>query len=720
MAICLLTLSACSSNETLPDSPNHQGKTPIELSAGIVGENPTDLRAQTRDVVTTDNPYGHNAAAFDANTSLFMVIKGDNADASASKFTRSIGTVTSGSPDVSFADGYKRYWEDCYSRASKLSVYSACVPGSSTDLTVGGSNTYNLSSYDWSTTAISPTIAWPLDGTAASQNTTFLTNQDLCFSNNVSNISSDNRMVFNTSTKKFVARQMIFHHALTKVTFKIKRGDGFGTGTGVFNFTNAATENIVLKGFNTSGTLDMSTGEFSSIGTDAINALSLTDHSGETSPAFDYELTGLMLPGSTLTSTATDEVYFTIDNNKYHITKAQLATALASLKLSNGTTDALTTDSKMRPGVHYVFTMTVSKKKIDKLSASIVEWETVNADGMTPSNARITVSLLDNGTPLTGDATFDLYRKASVSDAISDTFVDYTWATGYTDNKANLTENTTSEGVYTAHNSTSDNTIWYWPDNKTYYHFRAVMPKDHTVNSAANDYITLTGAANYTDVCWGAPFYPLSSTTDRLTYSLTTGFDNTGTGDPVTHQIYKAIGPTSDPVRMELFHMMSDVTIQLTTTTDDDKVTLTDATVQLTYIHPTGKVAMGNGLVTPDGTPATVPGTVDGEFKWHYGFVPQSLTDVNGTNDVVLTITTTDGNRYIVDMESVVATTVGNNLIANTYSKDTNNKFIINRWYPNYKYTYTFNLKKSGVETISATLANWESVTADPQTVVIQ
>lgn len=732
MAICLLTLSACSSNETLPDSPNHQGKPPIELSAGIVGENPTDLRAQTRDVVTTDNPYGHNAAAFDANTSLFMVIKGDNADASASKFTRSIGTVASGSPDVSFADGYKRYWEDCYSRASKLSVYSACVPGSSTDLTVGGSNTYNLSSYDWSTTAISPTIAWPLDGTAASQNTTFLTNQDLCFSNNVSNISSDNRMVFNTSTKKFEARQMIFHHALTKVTFKIKRGDGFGTSTVVFNFTNAATENIVLKGFNTSGTLDMSTGEFSSIGTDAINALSLTDHSGETSPAFDYELTGLMLPGSALTSTATDEVYFTIDNNKYHITKAQLATALASLKLSNGTTDALTTDSKMRPGVHYVFTMTVSKKKIDKLTASIVEWETVSADEMTPSNARITVSLLDNGTPLTGDATFDLYRKASVSDAISDVFEDYTWSTGYTlaNNKAELSENEINTGVYTAKNPTDD-IEWYWPDNKTFYHFRTVMPKDHSVteDGTNGDYITLAGhiydatpASSYTDVCWGAPFKSINVTSgDRLTYSLTTGFDNTGTGTPVTHQISKAIGPTTGTVKLVMFHMMSDVTIQLTTTSDNDAVNLANATIQLSMIHPSGKVAMGNGLVTPDGTPATVEGTVDSDHKWHYGFVPQSLTNVNGTtNDVVLTITTTDGNRYIVDMKSVVATTVGNNLIANTYSKDTNNKYIINRWYPNYKYTYTFNLKKSGVETISATLANWESVTADPQTVVIQ
>ena len=745
MAICLLTLSACSSNETLPDSPNHQGKTPIELSAGIVGENPTDLRAQTRTVVTTDNPYGHNAAAFDANTSLFMVIKGDNADASASKFTRSIGTVTSGSPNVSFADGYERYWEDSYSRDSKLSVYSACVPGSSTDLTIGGSATYNPSSYDWQTDAISPTIAWPLDGTAASQDATFLTNQDLCFSNNVSNISSDNRMVFDPSTKKFVDRRMIFHHALTKITFKIKRGDGFGTGTDVFKFTNAPSENIVLKGFNTSGTLDMSTGEFLNTSTTPIGTADISLLANTKDPTadaeYDYVLTGMMLPGSALTSTATNEVYFTIDNNKYHIKKSELAAALSDKTLTNTSLNALDGGSTMRPGVHYVFTMTVSKKKIDKLTASIVEWETVNADGMTPSNARITVSLLDNGTKKTGNADFDLYRKASTSGTISDVFENYDWSTGYVPsvtpdiNKAILVENTTDSGIYTAKESTVDsNPEWYWPDNKTFYHFRTVMPKDYSVTEDGmnGDYITLAGhiydatpASSYTDVCWGAPFKSINVTSgDRLTYSLTTGFDNTGTGETPTHQISKAIGPTTETINMVMFHMMSDVTIQLTTTDDDDKVTLTGATVQLTYIHPTGQVKMGNGLVTPTGDPTNVNGTVslvNSVYQWHYGFVPQSLTDVNGTtNDVVLTITTTDGNRYIVDMESVVATTVGNNLIANTYSKDSNNKYIINRWYPNYKYTYTFNLKKSGVETISATLANWESVTANSQDVYIQ
>ena len=727
LAVCLLTLSACSTNETLTDSPNNQGKTPIELSAGIVGENPTDLRAQTRTVVTTNNPYGHNAAAFDANTSLFMVIKGDNADASASKYTQSIGAVTPGSQAVSFADGYERYWEDSYSRDSKLSVYSACVPGLNDALTIGGSNTYNINNYVWSTSAISPTIAWPLSGTSASQDATFLTNQDLCFSNNVSNITSDNRMVFDTDTKKFVARQMIFHHALTKVTFKIKRGDGFGTGSGVFNF-NSASENIVLKGFNTSGTLDMSTGEFSSssIGTADISLLANTKN--ETTDAeYDYVLTGMMLPGSALTSTATDEVYFTIDDNKYHITKAQLATALASKKLTDNSTAALADGSTMRPGVHYVFTMTVSKKKIDKLTAAIVPWETVSADEMAPSNARITVSLLDNGTKKTGNADFDLYRKASTSGTISDVFEDYVWSTGYvpsatpTLNKAILVENTTNSGIYTAKESTiASNPEWYWPDNKTYYHFRTVMPKNRPVteDGTNGDYISLAKGegASYTDVCWGAPF---NNTTEKLTYSLTTGFDNTSS---TSHQISRAIGPTTEAINMVMFHMMSDVTIQLTTSTGDDAVDLTNATVQLTNIHPTGKVLMGNGLVSPTETPTDVSGTVDNNHKWHYGFVPQSLDDVNSTaDDVILTITTADHNNYIVDLKNVEFSTsaFSNTLIANPYTIESG-KCKINRWYPNFKYTYTFKLKKTGVETISATIANWETVTADEQDVYIK
>ena len=721
LAVCLLTLSACSSNETLTDSPNNQGKTPIELSVGIVGENAATPRAQTR-TITNDNPYGQAATAFTEATNLFMVMKSEHATdgTKAAKYTRSIGSVT-GSTEaynaVSFATGYKRYWEDSYSRDSKVSVYSACVPGKNTALAIGGPDSYNQNNYTWSTEAISPTIVWPMLSVSspATQDASFLANQDLCFSNNV---SDDNRIDFNSSNNQFNPRRMYFHHALTKVTFKIKRGDGF-TGAN-FAFTESG-KNIVLTGFNTSGTLDISTGVFSSINTAAINALSLTDHRSETSPAYDYELTGLMLPGSALTSTATNEVYFTIDNNKYHITKAQLATAIGSQTLHNGTTTALDEGSTMRPGVHYIFTMTVSKKGIDKLSAAIVDWEVVNAT-TTPSNARITVSLIDNGDKLSGEtAAFDLYRLANTSSTIDDGWAGYDWNTGYS--KATLTQKETP-GEYEASDGTDP---WYWPDNKTFYHFRTVFPTSSTITTdEGGDYITLTGgryiadndAGNYTDVCWGAPF---NNTVEKLTYSTSSGFDNTS---GTSHQISKAIGPTTGTIVMKMIHMMSDVTINLTTPSEGDadysaRVDLTNAKMELSNIYSNGKVLMGNGLVQT-GSSATVSNQISETPtycapSWRYGFVPQSLASV------VLTITTTDNNQYIINMKDMVAT-VSNTLIANTYSETSSGsgKYTINYWYPNFKYIYTFKLKKTGIETISATIADWGTVSADPQTVVIQ
>lgn len=732
LAVCLLTLSACSTNETLTDSPIDQSKTPIELTVGIVGENTSTPRALTRTVITTDNPYGHAATAFAANTSLYMVLKSDydgTGDAQAPLYSRSIGTVPGSGGEnplnVSFASGYQRYWEDSYSRDSKVSVYSACVPGNTnTTLNIASSTTYNQNDYTWSSTTITPTIDWPLTGvtgTLATQDAAFLTNLDLCFSNNV---SGDNRIAFDTSTKKFLAKKMVFHHALTKVTFKIKRGNGFGTGTGVFNFTND-NENLVLTGFNTNGTLNISTGEFSSV-TTTNPITSLADTKTSADAAFDYVLTCLMLPGSALTSTATDEVYFTIDENKYHITKSQLATALNGKTVGSNSTPALTNDKKMRPGVHYVFTMTVSKSQISNLSAAVVGWETVTADEVAPSNARISVTLLENGDKQTGNATFDLFRSANTNTGttIDDDWTSYAWATGYIDNKAILVYDSNSQ-TYTA---TSDgNTPWYWLDNRTFYHFRTLKPKtddtwkvklDNIDPNNNFEYIELTGAPysttaadSYKDVCWGAPFNDATA----ITYDPTTnGFDGTS-----SHQISKAIGPTTSTIKMNTFHMMSDVTINLTTTTGSDKVTLTGATVKLTPVFNTGTVKMGNGLITPGGS-TTINGTVSqvgstSTYQWHYGFVPQSL------ENVVLTITTIDNNQYIINMEDLVAA-VSNSIIANPYTETSpgSEKYTINYWYPNFKYTYTFKLKKTGVEAVTATLTEWGTIEADEEIVQIK
>jgi hypothetical protein len=746
LAVCLLTLLACSTNETLTDSPIDQSKTPIELTAGIIGENAATTRGLTRTVTNT-------AEAFSKGTSLYMVIKSENGTSTTpTQFTRTIGyaqelaTTPESSTATGFASTYKRYWEDTQSpaRDSKLSIYAACVPDyylpvsvypnitpngtadGTTPWSIGGSTDY---SNDWNASLGATTIAWPLRGTAVgSQDATFLANQDLCFSNNVSKQSTtvDNRLKFDDDTKKFTSGRMVFHHALTKVTFKIKKGNGFESAS--FAFTSPGGENIVLKGFNSYGTLDISSGEFGSKGTTDITSLADTKTSADA--AYDYVLTCLMLPGSALTSTATDEVYFTIDNNKYHITKAQLATALNDKTVGSNLTPALTDDKKMRPGVHYVFTMTVSKSQISNLSAAVVGWEEVTAS-TTPSNARISVSLLENGTAETSTTpTFDLFRSANVNEgAIDDNYTSYTWAKGY--EKATLSYNSTT-GAYVAYNL-DGTTPWYWPNNRTFYHFRTLKPQTTNTwkvetggtNPNTFEYVTLEGGLfndtpeySYRDVCWGAPFKSLGSG-QKLTYSLTTGFDNTGTGDltdPANHQISKAIGPTTSTINMNTFHMMSDVTINLTTTTGSDKVTLTGATVKLTPVYNTGTVRMGNGLINTTGSTGDITGTVsdvDGQSykQWRYGFVPQSL------ESVVLTITTTDHNQYIVNMKDVVANTVSDNIIANPYTA-TSSK--INRWYPNFSYTYTFHLTKTGIEKVTATLAAWGTVEAASQTVVIQ
>lgn len=744
LAVCLLTLSACSTNETLTDSPIDQSKTPIELTAGIIGENAATTRGLTR-TVTNDSPYGSAAAAFSKGTSLYMVIKSENGTSTTpTQYTRTIGYAQA-TETTGFASSYQRYWEDTQSpaRSSKLSIYAACVPGyyldgtqtvttpsgtedATTAWTIGTSNTYTNT---WDANYGAATIAWPLRGTAVgSQDATFLANQDLCFSNNVSNHTSDERLAFNTTTNKFTSGRMVFHHALTKVTFKIKKGNGFGTDPFAFTYANAPTnpENIVLVGFNTSGTFNIANGEFltesPAIGTGDIKVMSLTDHRAETNPDFEYELTCLMLPGSTLNGSdkdALDKIYFTIDENKYHITKSQLAGALASKTLTDNSTSALD-EYKMRPGVHYVFTMTVSKSQISNLSAAVVGWEEVTAS-TTPSNARISVSLLENGTAETSTTpTFDLFRSANTNTGttIDDDWTSYAWAKDY--EKANLTYNSTAE-AYEASDGTNP---WYWPNNRTFYHFRTLKPQtttgtwEVTLDGTNNvEYVTLTGAAagSYRDVCWGAPFNSLGSG-QKLTYSLESGFDNTtGTSPNETHQISKAIGPTTATINMNTFHMMSDVTFILTTPSSpvaadySSRVDLSNAKMEL-VAYNTGRVLMGNGLVETTGSASTIENQSTGT-PWHYGFVPQSL------DGVVLIITTSDNNQYKVTLKDIAASSVGgtNSIINNPYTND-----IIDRWYPSFKYTYTFHLTKTGIQSITATLSDWEGVTAASQTVQIK
>ena len=725
--VCVLTISACSTDEGLSASDN-QDKTPIELSAGVVGESPATQHAATRTTVTSGT-----GSAFSKTTSVYMVLKSENSNNTSDPalYARTIGYLEGSSSNaIQFTSGFARYWEDSYSRNSQVSAYAACVPGYYLDAsvsgtvdgtkdlttwTVGSSNVYNN---EWSASNGTTTLAWPLrSATADNQNTDdFVNSQDLCFSNNVSNLDTDNRLTFSTTTKTFGSGNLVFNHALTRITFKIKKGDGFTTSD-PFAFSNAsAGENIVIKAVNTKGTFDFKEGEFesSSVETGDIKQFAVTDNRSTDGATYAYELSALLVPGSDLSSTTAGQIYFVIDNNDYQLSKSTLVTALASKTLSDGSTPALDNNA-MRPGVHYVFTMTVGKKKVSNFTASVVEWETVTAEETTPTNARITMTLLENGTKKTGTADFDLYRSTNTSPTIDDDYASYDWTTGYTQAncKAALVEGTKDSGIYQAKDATNTNTDWYWPDNKTFYHFRTVMPQNTAVTEyeTDGDYISLKAGfkGTYKDVCWGAPF---AYTNEKLNYGYASrGFD--GKDDVTSHQLYKAIGPTQNAVNMIMFHMMSDVTINLTTTTGNDQVDLTNAKMQLSNVYSEGKVLMGNGLVVPTGTAGIITNKTStaGTYQtpWTYGFIPQSL------ENVVLTITTADNNQYFVTMKDVKVSTFTPNIIASPY---TNN--VIDRWLPNFKYTYTFKLSKAGITQISASLADWEKVEAGDDNVQIQ
>jgi hypothetical protein len=655
-ALGMLTFCACRRS----DVPMVE-KSPICLTAGVTGDTPAVTKAVT--AVGIGSPL-------DKGTSFYMVLKSEK-DNSDPLFSRTIGFTEASV--VKFASQYGRFWEDSYSRNSQLSVFAACVPGYylaesvSDGATVSGaedSSIWKIGGHDeydnrWLPGSDATDIEWPLrDVTAGHQADDFVAAQDLCFSNNVSALAGENRVTFDESLKKFGSGHLVFYHALTKVTFRIRKGEGF-VDSDAFSFTNEK-ENVVLKNVNLAGTFDIKDGEFTTVETGDLTEFKNQGASG----SYAYVLDALLVPGTDLNDAAADQVYFTIDYNLYHLSKKTLLNALAGKTFGTAGTPALD-GTAMRPGVHYIFDMTVGKKKMDSFTASVMPWESVTADETKPSNARIVVSLMDNGTHKTGTADFDLYRCADISPVIDDNYEGFDWTAGY-EGPATLEE--TTAGIYAAKD-------WYWPDNKTFYHFRTVMPRNHEVKADATDgdYFTLAGDDVYTDVCWGAPY------------------------DAISHDIYKAIGPTQSTIHLEMKHMMSEVTIHLTSSDGLDQVYVTNATMELSKIYPDGIVRMGDGTVTPTGTPGTVSNNT--QVPWTHGFVPQSL------EGVVLTITTVDGNQYLVDMKDVL---------------ETGGSEKITRWEPNHKYSYTFKLTKTGISKITATLADWEEVTAGDDNVQIQ
>lgn len=627
-------------------------------------------------------------------------------------------------------------------------------------------------------------------GTLISQTQGTLETKDLCYSNNIRNgattsekgvyhytySSGDNTWstvlqegqmawygkdgkLITESTEtagKFDQGHLIFKHAMTKYTINLKEGEGFNPSIYTdFQFTNSS-ENVALLGFPTKGTFNLANATWTVTERNGVKNLPELTTSANNGNTKKRTLQAISLPGYDLTETPlSNAIQFTIDDNLYYVTKQQIQDKISEWATANSKQESSDEFHKFAPGHHYVINITVGKTKIENITAELVEWETVSTEEITPENSYITMNLEERGSSDkittyndTYSNKFKIYRVAETANTIVthnggfETFRN--WKTGY---------NTDGAATHTWDGTTSSwKTNWYWLNNKTAYHFRiagnAATDNDNpniTQDGTNGDYFTIASGSidgtsiknsssePYNDYTWGAPFYDVDSSY-KFVYTKENGF--TYKENNSDYQISHAIGATKSRINMMLFHMTSQIFVNVTTSLNNDpsRVVLDDGTnhtkVEILRFYDNGKVYLGNGKEEVTGSivankeisfveHVAESGTTPAKSTFSFGMVPQTLNRfVSGTDNksykVGLRITTPDGNQYVVENLSTMYAIVNPSHLKNPYTTpNSEGKYLVNYWYPGFKYTYNVKISKTGIVNITAQLVDWETVEGD-------
>ena len=620
-----------------------------------------------------------------ASTQVIMHIKSERNGSSADgdvRVTKTMATATADATQsttsyskINFNDAYKRYWDDAYGRNAKLSVYAIAVPGK-----VDGSKAAESllaapeESRTWSSADLSHNVAWNISPT---QDKNTIDSEDLIYSNN---ISGDNKLKFNLDDAnntdgpgKFEQGNLQFKHALARITVNLNKGTGFEGSN--FNFTG--TNNVTLYNIPTSATLNLTDGTWSNATSTSIKGI----YEKTTSTDIKHELMAQVIPGAKYTKGSNDNAMsFIIDDNKYYITYDMMYKALNTTVNTGLMTKLTDKDVTLENGLNYIFNINVNKTPVIT-TATVEGWTDIIADITDPSNARITLNLLNNGTE-SNDVKF--YRSAITTTDFTDPN-NTKWETGY---------------------EVKGDNAWYFENNKTYYHFRATNKNAVVTKDAENgDYYPIS--AGTTDYLWGAPIKK-SSTTPA--YNVTKGYADA---------INPAIGATTDAINMTQFHMMSQITINLTTTKDETAVDLTGSEVTITRIDNNGKVLMGSGLITLSGrTTDVVLNKAENSYTYTLNVIPQLLErKANSTDDndyIGISIKTATGqSMYFCErLSDITASSVA----GNQHTKGE----AIKRWYPGHTYTYTFNLTKTGIKDMKASVVDWIKINAKTQNISLE
>ena len=623
-------------------------------------------------------------------TKVVMQIKSQKKGSTGNNNVRVTRTMATASADntyddtslstLTFDDAYQRYWDDAYGRDAELSVYAIAVPGKTTNSMAAEKKLTASENSTWSSEELSHNVDWTV---STAQTNTTLADEDLIFSNN---ISGDNKMKFKLTDSndedgagKFDSGNLNFTHALSRITINLKRGVGF-SGKNTFQF--ATGTNVSLNAMPVGGTLDLASGEWTTASTATVTSMyeASAITGSATNEYTDYNLMAQVLPGKVYTDgDVNKELSFTIDGNQYTISSDMMFDALNVAAVKDKVTKLTDTNITLEKGLNYTFNITVNKTGV-VVTASIQDWTPITAEDLDLTNDNIKVSVYDTENSHISD--FELYRS--------------------------VVDNEGKDGTYA---SRGDST-WYYQDNQTYYNFRSTS----NVTNLNSDLKSFAMTAGSTDYQWGAPLKADAITADKTPkYDTENGYNDL---------IFGKIGATSSTINMTQFHMMSKVTVELTSEPKDDKddnqkVDLTGSKVYITRINKDGEVLMATGKITSSNLQKDLemtPETNTTSYKYNMSVVPQTL--VRGASDadyIGIRIETASGKSIyyyekLSDVKASKATTSQNNTTGES----------ISYWYPGHHYTYVFNILKTGVNGVTASLVGWTTVTGETQNISLE
>ena len=456
-----------------------------------------------------------------------------------------------------------------------------------------------------------------------------------------------------TSATDIQHTDLLWSAAQELITYSHASVENGTTGTLSVPFTHAMSEFTVIlnaeegysdKAFeNTSVTLHNmnSVGSFIAplstvVGSEAKD---FTMYSAEDAKVKTRTYIALTVPGTAL---YTENLFLTISNaegNNYTY-------KLSADNLSDTAWGKALAEGKTLPGNNYKLTLTLNKSGVSAV-ATLADWVTVEAEGDALIDFTADVKSHNIANKLTEGNAFNLWMTAATA-------------------KPAYTATSTRTAEYTA-NGLSLNSPIYWPNGTDTYYFRAEANYD-------GEKLTTLGEGDDAKV--------VKQGQDRV---WATTAEHKAPNATKTYNAGEAIAPRTGSVPFEFKHVMSKVIINLTTPTAEKganeastkHVDLTDASLSLSNVYPSGKLDIHTGAVTATGTPQAITAT----NSLNEYVVPQS------TEDMVLTVTLNDGTRYTFNLANAKVVKDG---------KPTTEP--ISLWEQGNVYTYTINISKQAVE----------------------